>query len=90
MLIPAIPRVNAKSGEGAFLPAAGVPKPLLEVDRLKFRYGKRRSLATIFKSREEPLAVMMSALIWSTVKPSVWWANPAAASRPSPISFAGC
>jgi len=39
------------------LPAAGVPQPLLEVDRLKFRYGQRRSLATIFKTREEPLAV---------------------------------
>jgi peptide/nickel transport system ATP-binding protein len=57
MLIAAIPRVEAKSGADAFLPAAGVPQPLLEVDRLKFRYGQRRSLATIFKSREEPLAV---------------------------------
>ncbi len=57
MLIAAIPRVDAKSGAGAFLPAAGAPQPLLEVDRLKFRYGKRRSLATIFKSREESLAV---------------------------------
>jgi len=57
MLIAAIPRVDAKSGADAFLPAAGVPQPLLEVDRLKFRYGQRRSLATIFKTREEPLAV---------------------------------
>ena len=57
MLIAAIPRVDAKSGAGAFLPAASAPQPLLEVDRLKFRYGKRRLLATIFKSREEPLAV---------------------------------
>jgi len=57
MLIAAIPRVDAKSGAGAFLPPAGVPKPLLEVDRLNFRYGQHRSLATIFKSREEPLAV---------------------------------
>ena len=57
MLIAAIPRVDAKSGADAFLPAAGVPQPLLEVDRLKFRYGQRRSLATIFKSQEEPPAV---------------------------------
>jgi len=57
MLIAAIPRVDAKSGAGAFLPSAGAPQPLLEVDRLKFRYGQRRLLATIFKSREEPLAV---------------------------------
>jgi peptide/nickel transport system ATP-binding protein len=57
MLIAAIPRVDAKSGADVFLPAAGVPQPLLKVDRLKFRYGQRRSLATIFKSREEPLAV---------------------------------
>jgi peptide/nickel transport system ATP-binding protein len=57
MLIAAIPRVEAKSGADAFLPAAGVPQPLLEVDHLKFRYEQRRSLATIFKSREEPLAV---------------------------------
>jgi peptide/nickel transport system ATP-binding protein len=57
MLIAAIPRVDAESGADAFLPAAGVPRPLLEVDRLKFRYGQRWSLATIFKTREEPLAV---------------------------------
>ena len=57
MLIAAIPRVDAKSGAGAFLASAGAPQPLLEVDRLKFRYGQRRLLATIFKSREEPLAV---------------------------------
>lgn len=57
MLIAAIPRVDAKPGADAFLPAAGVPQPLLEVDRLKFRYGQRRSLATIFKSQEEPPAV---------------------------------
>jgi peptide/nickel transport system ATP-binding protein len=57
MLIAAIPRVDAKSGADAFLPPAGVAKPLLEVDRLNFRYGQRRSMATIFKTREEPLAV---------------------------------
>jgi len=57
MLIAAIPRVDSKSGADAFLPAAGVPQPLLEVDRLKFRYGQRRSLATIFKPQEEPPAV---------------------------------
>lgn len=57
MLIAAIPRVDAKSGADAFFPAASVPQPLLEVDRLKFRYGRRWSLATIFKAREEPLAV---------------------------------
>ncbi len=57
MLIAAIPRVDAKSGAGVFLPAEGTPQPLLEVDRLKFRYRQRRLLAAIFKSQEEPLAV---------------------------------
>jgi peptide/nickel transport system ATP-binding protein len=57
MLIAAIPRVDAESGADVFLSAAGVPRPLLEVDGLNFRYGKRWSLASIFKSQEEPLAV---------------------------------
>ena len=57
MLIAAIPRVDAKSGADAFLPATGAPKPLLKVDRLNFRYGQRRSLTAIFKTQEEPLAV---------------------------------
>ena len=57
MLIAAIPRVDAESGAGDFLPAAAVPQPLLEVDRLHFRYGKRWSLASLFKPQEEPLAV---------------------------------
>ena len=57
MLIAAIPRVDAKSGADAFLPATRAPKPLLKVDRLNFRYGQRRSLTAIFKTQEEPLAV---------------------------------
>ena len=57
MLIASIPRVDAESGADVFSRASGAPKPLLEVDRLKFRYGQRWSLATLFKSREEPLAV---------------------------------
>jgi peptide/nickel transport system ATP-binding protein len=57
MLIAAIPRVDANSGADAFSPAGGAPQPLLQVDRLKFRYRRRRSLASIFKTREEPLAV---------------------------------
>ena len=57
ILIAAIPRVDAKSGADAFLPATGAPKPLLKVDRLNFRYGQRRFLTAIFKTKEEPLAV---------------------------------
>ena len=57
MLIAAIPRVDAQSGADVFLPAGGAPQPLLQVDRLNFRYRRRRSLASIFKTREEPLAV---------------------------------
>ena len=57
MLIASIPRVDADSGAGAFLPAANVQKPLLAVDHLTYRYGQRWSLATLFKSQEEPLAV---------------------------------
>jgi len=56
-LIASIPRVDAEAGADVFSPAAGIPEPLLAVDSLKFRYSQRWSLATLFKSREEPLAV---------------------------------
>jgi peptide/nickel transport system ATP-binding protein len=57
MLIASIPRVDAESGADVFIQASSTPGPLLEVDRLRFRYGQRWSLATLFQSREESLAV---------------------------------
>lgn len=57
MLVSAIPRIDADVAAEPVKTAGPAKDPLLKVDHLSFRYGRRWSIAALFGPKEDPLAV---------------------------------